>query len=131
MKTKWTKKAIKTLQQQIESFVLANRMYAPPVAISAKISEHRKDVVLSGLRAFRDLLASRAAENEKTARHFEANPNIYRESTPEMVTRFEALAQDGQKAVSVCDELIARVESEGLPPEVVAYVPSCSLSEVR
>jgi hypothetical protein len=120
---RWTKKAIKTLQGQLTSFVVCHRLYYKPEAIEGFIREKRLEVVLAGMREFVAMHEERSAENAKTADHFEANPGIYGKATPEMVQRFRGFAAEEAKDAAAARALVAKVEAEGLPPEVVAFDP--------
>jgi uncharacterized membrane protein len=119
----WTKKAIKALQGQLTSFVVCHRMHYKVEHIAAVIAEKRLDVVLSGLRGLAGMHEERARKNAETADHFEANPGIYNASTPEMVSRFRGYAVDEQKGGAALRTLIAKVEAEGLPAEVLSFDP--------
>ena len=123
-KTKpWTKKAIKSLQSQLTSFVVCHRMHYKPEHIASVIREKRLDVVLSGLRSFLAMHEDRAQKNAETADRFEAHPEVYGRATPEMITRFRGLAEDERKAAEGVRALITKVEAEGLPPDVLAFDP--------
>lgn len=132
---RWYKKDIKSMRGAIDSWLLVNRP-APHKGIAgqslgfrdaarAHLSdlEKRKAVVLGDIRMLRNRAKERGQENTEAARHFEANPAIYGNSTPMMVERFDQLAAENAKGVTKLNKLLARIEEEGMPPEVVAYDP--------
>lgn len=119
----WTKTALRALTQQIDMFVLSNRLYVPTDAIRRDVEARRLEITLSGLRGFAAMLSERAESSRGTARHAEANPHIWGDSTPEMIERFSVLAKGEQKDADKCAALVARLEAVGLPAEVATYFP--------
>ena len=118
----WYKKDLKTLKQQIDTFRMQNGLYYPEERISAFIEEHKKDVVVSNLTAFKNHLDDRAQESQETSDHYK---NVVtwgsEEHRAEMVERFQKLADGDNKAVARIDGLLKRIEEEGLPQEVLEY----------
>ena len=96
-------------------------LYRSSREIARVIEARRLDVVLSGLRSFRATLRERGERSRETSSHFEANPSIYGNSTPEMIERFARLATEDLAAANRLDGLIARIESVGLPEELRDY----------
>ena len=123
MSGRWTKTDVRTLRSQLDGFVLENRMYHPMERICSAVASRRSEIVVGGLRGFRGLFEERAAKNEQAWRHFESHLAVYGSSTPEMIERFKGLADKDAKAAAKTGKLIARVEAEGLPAEVVGYAP--------
>jgi len=131
---KWTKKDIKILCQTISTFWLINR----PLGYSMKeharaleevrraLANHRAEIVIAGITELGGLAAERATKNQDAADHFRKHPNVYGQHTSEMIARFERYAQEDQKDVDKAKKLIARIVSEGLPPEVTAFDPMSS-----
>lgn len=120
---RWTKKDLEILRNQFSTFVLQYELYAPKEAIRKAIEENRQVIVLNGLASFRSLLSERKSSDEETARHFEAHPSIYGESNPEMIERFRTSARDLEKDLKKLDSIVERIQSEGLPEEVLRYMP--------
>lgn len=128
---KWTKKDIRTLCNQIMTFYVMNRplgdsssAYANfQSALATHLERFRTEVVLGGLRGWVSMSTSRADQYQRTADNAIANPHVWGKSTCETVDRFEKLAAESRKAIRLTEKLIARVEAEGLPPEVVAFEP--------
>ena len=128
--TRWTKKDLRTLTSQIDTWMLLNRPlgshnggdFAAAVR-DALTPEARACIVINGLTAGLSREQERAQSDADTAKHFAAHPGIYRDSTPEMIARFEGLAEESRKAARYIATLIARVEREPLPAEVLAYDP--------
>jgi hypothetical protein len=123
MKSKWTKKDIEKLKSQLMTFVLQNEMYYPMSRILVAIEKDPQSIILSNLNGFRSILTERAKRDKETADHFQAHPSIYGLFTPDMVLRFRKLHAECEKDIARIDALIARVQSEGLPPEVVGHIP--------
>jgi len=121
MTKRWYKKDLKTLKQQISTFRLQNGLYYPEERISAFIEEHKQDVVVSNLTAFKNHLDDRARENQETAHHYKNVTWGSEEYRAEMVERFQKLADGDNKAVARIDGLLKRIEEEGLPQEVLEY----------
>lgn len=119
---KWTKKDIKTLCGQLDSFWVYNRMYYPSEAIARVIGEKRQDIVIGNLRGFQNMVRERAQKDREGAEHARTS-GVWGKSTDEMVQRFTKGAEESEKSVAKIDQLIARIEAEGLPPEVAEYMP--------
>jgi hypothetical protein len=136
---KWTKKAIRELRSQLETFVLFHEMYYPAEKIREVIEERRRDLVLAGLEGRIELLKERAKSDRATATHYaEAGPRWAEETRQkhgdkraeesartilEVVARFTKMADENDKAVAYVEKLIAKIQIEGLPPEVASYIP--------
>jgi hypothetical protein len=130
--SKWTKKDIKSLCGAISTFWLYNRPLGSSArealdaaeAVRRHLAEHRAEIIIAGIAELRGIAEDRTRQNQETADHFAAHPEIYGSSTPEMIKRFSDLAADNRKAVTRMTVLIARIEAEGLPPEVEAFDPT-------
>lgn len=68
------------------------------------------------------MFAKRSADERASAEHFRAHPEVYGAATPEMITRFENLADGDAGAAEEVSAVADRLEAEGLPPEVAGYV---------
>jgi hypothetical protein len=115
---RWTKKDIKTLQQQLMSFVLYNERYYPKDRIRAFIEQNRARIVTDGLTSFRSMIAERSKQNKDTAEHYKSHFG-----DKEMHERFIRLHAECESDLKKIDALIARVQTEGLPPEVANHMP--------
>lgn len=150
---RWTKREIKQLCSALDSFLLCNRpiesmsMANQPrreafnAWLDKALGEHRVEVVVAEVRSLRNLFARRADESRKTAEHYRTHPELYGEPSKmiwdgdrrtyisrdaaiaQVVDRFNGYAAEEDKAVQISDRLIARIETEGLPPEVLSYDP--------
>lgn len=120
---RWTKKDISFLKNKLLFFVLFHEMYWPRDRIRAVIEEHRHTIVLGGVRSFRGLLADRSKSYRESVEHFRTHPSVYGNSTPEIIERFTRLADECDADVAKLDQMIERVEAEGLPPEVLEHMP--------
>jgi len=128
---KWTKKDIKTLCQAISTFWLYNRPLGDSYEQTMKaiasmrqfLEKHRQEVVIGGISELQTIATERAKKDQDTADHFASHPNAYGKSTPEMIKRFSDLAAEDRKDVEKAKSLIARIKTEGLPPEVEAFDP--------
>ena len=138
MNGKWTKREIRTLTGILDSFMVCNRplSYAPGAEeafrkwLAETLAEHRRDVVLGGLRGHLATAEERAEQNAGTARHYAAHPSLCGQrpqdmvdGRPEIVVRFERFAEEERKGAAWTRKLLARVEAEGLPPDVAGYDP--------
>lgn len=129
--TRWTKKSIQEMRSQIDAVVLrydlpgnlTSRSGAAErrAKLRAAIQEHRQSIVVGGLTGFRTMLEDRAKSQEETRDHYRAHTTL----DPEDIVgeRFEKLAKETRWSIQYIDRLIARIEAEGLPPEVVEYMP--------
>lgn len=122
MAKKWTKKAIGTMTGILDGVWLQERMYHPAEKIRGAIESQRLRLVMSGLEAHVRISTERAKEHQDTANHARTS-GIWGASTEEMFQRFVGYARDEQKATEKLRILLARVEAEGLPPEVETYLP--------
>jgi hypothetical protein len=84
----------------------------------------RAAIACAHLRGLASLAADRAKRSRETAEHARANPDVWRDGTAEIVARFERLAGEDERGVAGLEKLVARIEAEGLPPEVEAYDPT-------
>lgn len=121
MTKRWYKKDLKTLKQQINTFRMQNGLYYSEERISAFIEEHKQDVVVSNLTAFKNHLDARAQESQETSYHYKKVTWGSEEHRAEMVERFQKLADGDNKAVARIDGLLQRISEEGLPKEVLEY----------
>jgi hypothetical protein len=119
----WTKTDIRTLRQQIDTFALFNRA-ADAETFASIIDANRVAIILSGLRVFRAMFSERETKDREAAEHFRTHPNIYGDSTPEMIERFTGLAADAAKAGRKLDAIVKHVETEPLPDDVATYQPT-------
>ncbi len=55
--------------------------------------------------------------------HYREHPEVYGDSTPEMIDRFTGLAAESRKDVARADALLAKIAAHGLPAEVVDFDP--------
>ncbi len=128
---KWTKKDIKTLCSQLDTFWLSCR---PPTFVGAaaeanakgyyeKAIERRQDIVLAGLRGMRELLASRYASTCEAIGNAIVR-DIYGEGRDEYVRRATEQARETDKDRAAFEALVLRVHHEGLPDEVKSYDPT-------
>ncbi len=130
---RWTKREVKACTSAIDSFWLFNKPIPPAFGyhpntwrefvarFERALSEHRAVIVTSGIKSLRDLHAERATKDRDTAAHFRTNPQIYADSTPEMVERFERLATEEDSAVRWADALLEKIGRHGLPRAVEDY----------
>jgi diphthamide synthase (EF-2-diphthine--ammonia ligase) len=122
---RWTKTAIRSLCAQIDSFWLEHRLGLRQERVPAFVDfirENRLAIVVGGLRSFRGLLDSRMVSQRETAEHARTS-GVWGSSTAEIVERFMKLAAGTGRDLAKIDALIARVEAEGLPDEVIGYLP--------
>lgn len=122
MAKKWTKKDIKSLCSQLDSVWLFERMYYPSAVICDVIEKNRKKLVINGLRGFQNMARERGQRERETVEHAKTS-GVWGNGTQEMIERFTKLAEESEKDVAKIDALVARIELEGLPPEVEAYLP--------
>lgn len=136
---KWTKKDISICKNALSSFWLVNRPLGDSLrerevayaAVRQHVTDHRVDVVCGGIAQLRQISNERALKNQQSADHFAEHPNVYGSATPEMIARFSKLAADDRKEATKAQMLIAKIQAEGLPPEVVAYDPISGDRDIR
>lgn len=130
---RWTKTAIRSLCSQVDSFWLGHRLGLRPERVPAFVDfirANRVAIVVGGLRSFRGLLGSRMTSQRETAEHARTS-GVWGLSTDEIVERFTKLAAGTGRDLAKVDALIARVEAEGLPDEVVGYLPEALREDFR
>jgi hypothetical protein len=129
--SKWTKKDIKILKQAIDSFWLYNRplsdshreRQAALEAVKEHLAVHRVEIICDHIAQLAGLYRERAQKNQEAADHFAAHPEINGKSTPEMIERFSRFAAEELKGVKAAQILISKIQTLGLPPEVLSYEP--------
>jgi hypothetical protein len=130
--SQWTKKDIKIMCNALSSFWLVNRPLSyrhdewerAKNMVIAHLDQHRAEIVISGVAQLASIASDRVQKNQETADHFLNHPNIYGSSTPEMVERFTSLARESQRDVDKAAILVAKIQAEGLPPEVINFNPT-------
>ncbi len=140
---KWTKKDIATLCGQLDTHWLklrfglnASEEIEVAKAMRSEGEKARREIVLAGLRAWRELLAQRYNEQVQTignqiVRFTEWGKGDASAEDDQgeivgdtIVRRFTKLAGETDKAHRAAEALVLRVHHEGLPPEVVSYDPT-------
>ena len=127
----WTKKDVKVMQQAISTFWLYNRPLGDSVRehdaalaeVRDYLRDHRAEVVLHGITELGNIARERYVKNAETAEHFETHPEVYGKSTPEMVERFRRLAEEDRRDFQKAKDLMDRIQTEELPPEVTSFDP--------
>lgn len=117
--------------QAISSFWLVNRPLGDSTReLSSALSEvrqclqaRRAEVVCQGIANLGNIALERLQKNSDFVEHLRSHPGVYGKSTPEMIERFDNLARENHKDAERARTLIARIEAEGLPPEVIAFDP--------
>ena len=130
---KWTKKDIKVLCSQLDTFWLQHRplgglMGAPRAdleaaaqAVRETLVAKRVDVVLAGIRGFERMHAERYRQNCETIGN--EITRFGKSLDDELVQRFVRLAREEDASGKAATVLRERIQREGLPPEVEAYDP--------
>lgn len=111
----WTKSDRKRAWTALDGWRLMNGSVSQRAEVPVE-PELQVLAAVRHLKMLRGLYVDRAQSNRDTARHFEANPTIYGDTTPEMVKRFDDLAVEEDKGIAALDKLVARLEAEGMPP---------------
>lgn len=130
---KWTKKDIKTMCGALSTFWLYNRPLSgsqnnAAEATRAYLQDRRMNVVIAGIEELMMIANSRYDQDLQTAHHYETHPDVMGASTPELVDRFTKFAHEEAKGVEQERKLIERIQTYGLPPEVVAFDPTTARS---
>lgn len=115
---RWFKKDLRFLAGCVETYVLKYDMYvhlSKKEEFKAFVRDNLEKIVLEESQEFEAMLREREVDYRKTSQHFEKNPEIYGDSTPEMIKRFSDLADQAQKDADRVKGLRLRIESEGLP----------------
>lgn len=127
---KWTKKDIKALCAQLDTYWLTrspDRTLASEKAakesMGSILERGRQDIVLAGLRGMRELHADRYNQQCQTIGNALVR-DIYGKSRDEFVAKFIELAKQTDAERKLYEDLVLRVVKEGLPPEVVSYDPT-------
>lgn len=128
---KWTKKDIKSLCQQLQSWWVFNRPYLRQGITVDEVWDTmpldvRMGVVVGGLRGFQSGLRDRAEKERQMIEHYAgvwADSGTPRDPTGETRAHCAVMASDADKGVATLQKLIDRVEAEGLPPEVLSWRP--------
>lgn len=122
---RWTKRDIRTLESQIDHFVIFKSQYYNADRIVAFIEGEgrRETIVVVGLKGFEAIIRERALKNQEASDHFRDHPEIYGSSTPEMIDRFAKLAEKDSRTCVRLDSLVERVDTDGLPDAILGYLP--------
>lgn len=128
---KWTKKDLASLKAALAHWWLFNKMYLRPGLTCANVFarmplEERQRIVVGQFKGDANMFEERALEHcghRMTHEHAKANPHIWGDSTAEIIERFQRLERETLAAAAKLRALAERVESEGLPAEVVEFVP--------
>lgn len=128
---KWYKKDIKVLKNQIDTFCLQSSLYYSRDVLSHSLKKNLQEIVTVNLSAFRDHIAKRMQSAHDTAEHYKNVTWGSPEHRAEMVERFMSLEEDDRKAVTRMDQILAKIEAEGLPQEVVSYDGPYSSGDVE
>lgn len=119
----WKKWEVRKMQGALTAFVVSQRLYRTVEWMRAAVEGHRQEIVRAETESLRRIFADRADSNLKASEHFRLHPEVYGDSTPEMVKRFADLAAGDFAAESRLLRLLDRLEVLGLPDEVVAFDP--------
>jgi hypothetical protein len=120
---RWFKKDIKFLCDQIDYFAMWWALYRKKEVIRMMIEEKRSEIVVGQVEGFRKMLQERADRDLESANNARDNPDVWEDSTEEMIERFMGLYNEEMKAIKRINGLLARIKAEGLPPEVDSYLP--------
>ena len=132
MSDKWTKKDIRLLTSQIDTFWLtirpltltASAMLASSLQLEHSLKTARKEIVLRGLRSAREASSHRYSQECETIGNALVR-GIYGDGTTAFVEKWVADARETDKAHAALEALVLRVHHGDLPPEVMSYHP-CS-----
>ncbi len=134
----WSKADTKRLKDAIMSTWLHVRPCGPNyvdghAGVIAKfrslLDRHGRDkAAINGLQIQRATHVYYEKENAKTAEHYASRPSLCGKDTidgrPEIVVRFERLAEEHAAKRRRLDALIGKVQERGLPPELETYDPT-------
>jgi hypothetical protein len=128
---RWTKRDVRTLIQQLASWWLFNAPYARQGVTAEHVfstmpTSVRVGIVANGLRGWIAMTGDRAAQNSAAAAHYRgvwSDTGTPRDPTGEMVQRFTNAAMADTASAVHAQKLLDRVASDGLPPEVAAWMP--------
>jgi len=123
---RWSKRDIKRMTGELDGVWLRSR--PPPSLLGPPdtgpflqwLSANRQQLVVEGLKGLANLSAHREQKDRETAEHW-----LQRFDSREVHDRFRGLAEEEVRKRRPLLQLIARIEEHGLPPEVVAYDPTC------
>lgn len=127
---KWTKKDIKIMCGALSTFWLLHRpLYGSTSEASASLrnfldAPRRLEVVCAGIEDLVDMNWHRAVEAEKTSNHYADHPNVMGNGTSEIVERFANIASEYERDVAKGRDLLEKIKSNGLPPEVLMFDPT-------
>jgi hypothetical protein len=134
----WTKAEERAMKSALTSWVTCNRPI-PSVGgarpgerqafverARAHVAEHRKDIVLAGLRSGREQEARAYREACETIGNQLARFTKYGEPDP-LIERFTKLAKESDAGHRKLEALVVRVVAYGLPESVLAFDPLASL----
>jgi len=118
---KWTKADRRRVWSAVSTWELCHS--PPPAAYGAPnrvtCPEGREvEAAAWGLSTLIALGEERADKNEAFVEHLKTHPEVYRDSTPELIDRFTKLARDDRRGVKRLRALIERLKAEGMPPRI-------------
>jgi len=127
---RWTKTDIRRMCGELDgawlrcrpppSYVLGD-MQAAAERFRSWLSGNRERVILEGLKGLANMSAAREVQQQRTASHW-----LEHFDNQEVHDRFVKFAAAEKRTQQRLCKLIARIETVGLPPEVVAYDPTAS-----
>lgn len=127
---KWTKKDIKIMCGTLSTFWLLHRPLDGSTSVASTLlltfldAPQRLEVVCAGIEDLVDMNWHRAVEAEKTSNHYADHPNVMGKETPEIVRRFANIASEYERDGVKGKDLLEKIKSNGLPPEVLMFDPT-------
>lgn len=129
---RWTKKSIREMHGCIDGFALFYKTYLPigrPEAYAKAIADlvafvdtNRLEMVVKGIKNWILRDEANIRRDEEWFADVAASPGKYWAPPEWQASRKEDI-DDARKSIVYSQKLLARVEAEGLPPEVASYYP--------
>lgn len=113
----------KALKQAILFVWLGERWFMHADDFYKLLRERPRDVINHNYRTLEMLRRKWATDNLSSAQHFRDNPHVYGSSTPEMIARCEALAEQYIKQAEKYARIQLAVATQPLPDSVLQYTP--------
>lgn len=125
----WTKREINTMNSALRGFVTYKRMYVDLSRPEAKerfmsaLNASRLEIIRADLRGIIERAETSAKAHQHSIDRAHEEPRPYKRLTQELLDKWHGFLTTEQKTIVWTSKLLARVESEPLPAEVIAFDP--------
>ena len=126
---KWTKREISAMTSAIRGFVAYKRMYVDLSTPEAKawfmsaIENLRVEIIRADLRGIVERSEASVKNHQWSIDRAHEEPRPFKRLTQELLDKWHGFLATEQKTIAWTNKLLARIETEPLPDEVLAFDP--------